>query len=105
MMERELGKVLAKLEGIEEDLQEAKEGRKVMYRNIEETKLSVEKLNWRMDALERTMNSQAPTIAEFLNFKEQVKGAGKFGKLLWFLAGLSVSLAAGVAGWFHQFTK
>lgn len=103
-MERELGKVLAKLEGIEQDLQEAKDGRKIMYKNIEDTKLSVEKLNWRMDALEKTMNNQAPTIAEFLTYKEQVKGAGKLGKVLWFLAGISLSAAVTIVGWF-QITK
>lgn len=100
-MEREMGMILAKLQNLEEDMQEAKVSRKAVYEKIEATNTEVHKLAWRMDALERTLNSHAPTIAEFLAYKDQVRGAGKLGKLLWFIGGIVLSAAASIAGWFH----
>lgn len=100
-MEREVGMILTKLQNLEEDMQEAKQSRKLVYEKIEATNTEVHKLAWRMDALEATMNKHAPTIAEFLTYKEQVRGAGKLGKLLWFIGGIVLSAAASIAGWFH----
>jgi len=100
-MEREMGKVLAKLESIENEMHDAKEARGKVYERIEATNQKVDHLGWRMDALEKTMNSQAPTIAEFLTYKEQVKGAGRLGKFLWAAGGLILGAAVSVSGWFH----
>lgn len=103
-MERELGKILGKLEGIENEMQDAKAARKLLYERLETTDGKVDRLSWRMDALETALNKQAPTIAEFLTYKEQVRGAGRLGKFLWFIGGLLLSAAVTVSGWFH-FTK
>lgn len=103
-MERELGKILGKLEGIEGDLQDAKAARKLVYERLEVTDSKVDRLSWRMDALEKNLNQMSPTVAEFLTYKEQVRGAGRLGKLLWFVGGLVLSAAVTVSGWFH-FTK
>ena len=100
-MEREMGKVLAKLESIENEMHDAKEARGKVYERIEATNQKVDHLGWRMDALEKTMNNQAPTIAEFLTYKEQVKGAGRLGKFLWAAGGLILGAAVSVSGWFH----
>lgn len=100
-MQVEFGKVLGKLENIENEMKDAKEARKIVYKSIEATNSKVDHLTWRMDALETTMNKHAPTIAEFLTYKEQVRGAGKLGKMLWFIGGIVLSAAASIAGWFH----
>lgn len=100
-MERELGGMIEKLEGLSQDLAMDREARKKLYERVETTNLSVEKLGWRIDALEKTMTTQAPTIAEFLSYKEQVRGAGKLGKILWVIGGIILGWAATIAGWFH----
>ena len=104
MMEMELGKVLAKLDNIERDMGEAREARKRVYERIELSDQKIDRLTWRMNVLEATMNQHAPTIAEFLAYKQQVAGAGRLGKFLWFLGGIILSAAVTVSGWFH-FTK
>jgi len=98
-MEREFGVMLQKIEDLRDDLAQDREARKQLYGRVETTNLNVEKLTWRIDALEKTMSSQAPTIAEFLTYKEQVRGAGKLGKALWMLGGIILSAAAGVVAW------
>lgn len=98
-MEREFGVMLQKIEDLRDDLAQDREARKALYSRVETTNVSVEKLTWRIDALEKTMNSQAPTIAEFLTYKEQVRGAGKLGRVLWMLGGIILSAAAGLVAW------
>lgn len=104
MMEREIGVMLEKIDRLSDDLAEDRKARKALYERIETTNLSVEKLKWEVEALKNTLNSQAPTIAEFLTYKEQVRGAGKLGRFLWVAGGVLLGWAATMAGWFH-YTK
>jgi len=107
-MEREMGQVLARLDGINQKLADAEQSRGRMYEKIdatndkiELTNSKVDKLGWRLDALEQTMNNQAPTIAEFLTYKEQVRGAGRLGKFLWAMGGIILGAAASLASWLN----
>jgi len=100
--------MIGKLDAIEQKLSDAEKSRGKMYDKIEatngkidDTNSKVDKLTWRLDALEATMNKQAPTIAEFLTYKEQVRGAGKLGRILWIVGGILLGWASYVAGLFQ----
>lgn len=100
--------MLGKLTAIEQKLSDAEKSRGKMYEKIDATNdkidatnAKVDKLTWRLDALEGTMNKQAPTIAEFLTYKEQVKGAGRLGKFLWAAGGIILGWAVALVGWLN----
>lgn len=83
--------------------QEAKVSRKEQYGRIEEIARDVHDLRGRMEQVEKQFASTAPTIAEFIQVKHKIQGAGTAGKFVWaiaaFIIGLLVSSREMIRDW------
>lgn len=83
-----------------EDRRDSAENRRRMYERQDAIAQNVATVASRVDGLEKSVNSMSPTVAEYLEYKSQVRGAGKLGKFLWFIGGLLLSAAVSLyAGW------
>lgn len=83
-----------------EDRRDSSDSRRRMCERQDQIAQSLAAMGNRVDGLEKSVNSMSPTVAEYLEVKSQVRGAGRLGKLLWFLGGLILSAAVGIAtGW------
>lgn len=78
-----------------EDRVESNDSRRRIYEKLEQQSKVLTVLDGRVQKLEKAVEGAAPTLAEFTTYKEQVRGAGRLGRVLWGIGGFV--LAAGVA--------
>jgi len=85
---------------LSEDRRDSAESRRRTYEKLDSTNASITALDNRVDGLEKSINTMSPTVAEFLEYKSQVRGAGRLGKGLWWLGGFILGAAVAlVNGW------
>lgn len=83
-----------------DDRRDSAESRRRMYERQDQIATNVATISNRVDGLEKSVNHMSPTVAEYLDYKSQVRGAGKLGKFLWFLGGIILTVAAAlVTSW------
>lgn len=82
---------------ISEEKRDSAESRRRVYAKLEEQDKKVEAILRRLSDLEQVTSSMSPTVAEYIEYKSQVKGAGKLGKFLWTLGGYILTIAATAA--------
>jgi hypothetical protein len=68
---------------IQQELAEAKTARKSQYEKMEEQSVMLIQMDARMQTVEASLKSQAPTIEEFITIKHKVVGAGLAGRWSW----------------------
>lgn len=78
-----------------EDRIDSNDSRRRIHEKLEDQSKVLTTLDGRVQKLEKAVEGAAPTLAEFTTYKEQVRGAGRLGRVLWGIGGFV--LAAGVA--------
>lgn len=87
---------------IENEKRDSSESRRRVYEKLETLDKKQDITDLRVEKLEQAITSMSPTVAEFLNYKAQVTGAGKLGKFLWWVGGIVLGAAATAAAyWTH----
>lgn len=87
---------------LETERSEGSESRRRVYEKLETLDRKQDITDLRVEKLEQAITSMSPTVAEFLNYKAQVTGAGKLGKFLWWVGGILLGAAATAAAyWSH----
>lgn len=90
---------------IENERRDGAESRRRTYDKLETLDKKQDMTDMRIEKLEQAITSMSPTVAEFLNYKAQVTGAGKLGKFLWWVGGIVLGAAATAAAyWSHVVT-
>jgi len=82
-VEVQLARVDEQLKMVLRNQEKDAERRKEQYEKNEARDRVVAEINTRLKSVEDTMNTQKPTIEEFITIKHKVVGAGKLGKWLW----------------------
>lgn len=104
-LEASVAVINEQLKAITEDMREARTARKAQYEQNERQSVVLMEVKHRLEKIETWMTSSEPTIQEVRNMKAQAQGAGKLGRGLWALAGISIGAAATLVAfwqkWFH----
>lgn len=61
---------------------------------VRNLQLSINKMDTRLENVEKSLAESAPTIEEFITIKHKVVGAGLFGKWVWAGAGVIIGILA-----------
>jgi hypothetical protein len=94
-IEVQLAVLVTQMGFIQQELSEAKTARKGQYEKMEEQSQTLTQVSSRLQKVEESLASQAPTIEEFITIKHKVVGAGLAGRWTWIiLAGLVGLLAS-----------
>jgi len=96
-VERTLGILLGKLEGIEDRLDRADESRAGMHRRLDEVVMRTTHVETDIMAVKNTVKEMQAVTDEITLVRERVLGAGTLGRWLWRLGTIIVSAAAGAA--------
>ncbi|WP_289036014.1 hypothetical protein [uncultured Roseibium sp.] len=59
----------------------------------------LDELQRRVDVVEKSVEASEPTLAEVRLYQQQVKGAGKLGRLLWWAGGGLLTGAVAIYSW------
>jgi hypothetical protein len=78
-----LAVLAAQFEFIKKELEEARLARKGQYEKMEEQGKTLTEMGSRLENVEKSLASQAPTIEEFITIKHKVVGAGLAGRWTW----------------------
>jgi len=81
-----------------EERKASSESRSKVYTRLEQMHVQIVEVVHRVEAVERTVASHSPTIAEYLQVKQQVIGGGKAGKLAWAVGIILLNVIAWLAG-------
>lgn len=104
-LEASVAVINEQLKVITEDMREARTARKAQYEQNERQAATLMKIDHRLERVETWMLSSDPTIQDVRNMTLQAQGAGKLGRGLWALAGISIGAAATLVAfwqkWFH----
>lgn len=79
---------------INEERRDSAESRRRVYEKLEGQDSKLERLDARVETLERTILTMSPTVAEFVDYKAQVRGAGRLGRFLWVCGGFLLTAAS-----------
>lgn len=87
---------------IENEKRDSSESRRRVYEKLETLDKKQDITDMRVEKLEQAITSMSPTVAEFLNYKAQVAGAGRLGKALWRLGGVILGAAAALSAYWSS---
>lgn len=103
-----LGRIETRMDA---DKADASESRRRVHEKLEQQGLTLVALDHRMAAVEKSVDSAAPTLSEFAQRKAQAQGAGMLGRALWYIGGWLLGGAAGIYAlrdqiytWWHWVT-
>lgn len=83
---------------------EAIDGRRRGYEAQDRIEKEVVGITYRMTSVEKSLDSIRPTTLEFERVRNNVMGAGAFGKFLWAAGKALLSAAAGAAAVYYTLT-
>lgn len=93
------------------DRDNASESRRRVYEQLEDVKKGqgeqtqrLEAASTRLEAVEKSMEDAAPTLAEYRAYKQRVKGAGMLGRSLWIVGGAVLTCAGAIYGFWGKLT-
>lgn len=78
------------IDHMKQGLDEDRQARKEDYLHLRNLTNSVLEMGAQMKQVHATLASNAPTIAEFVEVKHQVQGAGKLGRWIYAAAGVAI---------------
>lgn len=90
--EVQMARLDERLKYIAQQLERAEQGRKLQYEFNESMNAGMQKIDSRLEGVEKSLAVQAPTIQEFITIKQKVVGAGMLGRWLWLAAGGLITL-------------
>lgn len=93
----QLARMEERLLYIAREQDEAKRSRKATYEKMEEQSQTLILMDGRMQKVEESLKTQAPTIEEFITIKHKVQGAGAAGKWIWGAAGSLLGMVGLIA--------
>lgn len=93
--------LLNRLDRIEMSQEASSESRRRLHEKLDQTDRVLDRVSSRVEGLERSLTSISPTIQEFMTYKHQVIGAGRFGRALWWLGGLVLTAASAVVSYLY----
>lgn len=101
--------ILDRLKSIDETMrmerQSSATSRERIYSKLEQSEGKIDKIENRVEKLEHAITSMSPTVAEFINYKAQVVGARRLGRLLWIVGGFILGIAATLVSWWDAVLK
>lgn len=110
-MEAELARFDERLKSIERMLlevvasqKEASEGRRRGYEAQERTEKEMIGINYRLDAVEKSVAAIRPTTVELEKVRDRVVFAGSLGRVIWGIGKALISAAAGAAAVYYSMT-
>lgn len=93
--------ILNRLDGLDRKVDDfrksSEESRGRLHDKVNATNIQIAGLTARVEIAEKAITGMSPTISEFLTYKEQVRGAGKLGRGLWWLGGVILAGAASLS--------
>lgn len=92
--EVQIARVEEQLKNVLKGMEKAETSRKEQYRQIDGIGHEVQEILNRLGAVEKQLSVNAPTIAEFIEIKHKVQGAGIAGRWLWVIGGFLIGFAA-----------
>ncbi len=85
-----------------QDRAESSESRRRIYGRVEELATDIINLSHQLSLAEASITSMQPAVSEFITMRTKAVLAGKLGRFLWWLAGVSLSAAGGATVmWAH----
>lgn len=100
----EIGKLIGAVTALKEDISEASESRRRMHDELKALTLEIHTLRSEVKGLTERMNAIEPGVKDYLGVQQQVAGAGKLGKALWFIGGLVLAGASSAVAIWYQMT-
>ena len=92
-----LGGLESSLAGMNKRLDHADEKRAEGYRSMEEMRGDIHDVKGRVSSLDDRVSKMEPSLADYHDKVQQVKGAGKLGRALWWIGGAVILPLAGYA--------
>lgn len=90
-----LGRILEGQENLKEAVQSmersSSNSRKQLHEKVEQIRADVSAQGHRLQNLEKAMSKAEPDLARFRAMEQQAKGAGMFGRWLWWLGGILIA--------------
>lgn len=90
-LEIQMTRLQEQLKAVVVTLSEDREIRRESDKSLASIAVSVTNLDRRLETVERQLVKNEPTIEEFIVIKNQVQGAGKLGKWIWFAGGILIA--------------
>lgn len=81
--EVQMARIDERMKHILQQLEKAEVGRKHQYEFNESINAGMQRIDTRLEGVEKSLATQAPTIQEFITIKQQVLGAGMLGRWVW----------------------
>lgn len=81
--EVQMARIDERMKHIVQQLERAEQGRKLQYEFNESMNAGMQRIDTRLEGVEKSLAVQAPTIQEFITIKQKVVGAGLLGRWLW----------------------
>jgi hypothetical protein len=96
-VERNLGRVLAKLEDIQRRMDHADDSRSSIHEGMNSIVLRVSHIEADLTTVKRKVEGVEQVTEDVKKMRERAFGAGTFGVWLWRVGGVVISFAAGLA--------
>lgn len=111
MVDVSLNDIYHKLGGLEQSMaiqveenRRAADKRAETYKALDEVRGEVRETRIKVDGLDERVSKMEPSLADYHEKLQQVKGAGRLGRALWWFGGVILSVAAGAATWMSWFS-
>lgn len=102
-IEIEIGKLIGAVSALSDSHKDASESRRRMHEELQALTLEIHTLRTEVKGLNERLDAIEPGVKDYLGVQQQVAGAGKLGKALWFIGGIVLTLASsGVAMWYSM---
>lgn len=90
-LEIQMARLQEQLKAVITTLSEDREDRKKTDKSLTDISKTVTNLDRRLENVEHQLLQNEPTIQDFIRIKHQVQGAGKLGRLVWFVGGALIA--------------
>lgn len=104
-----LGSFERAIEGLVTESHHAADKRADTYRSMEEMRGDIRDMKNKVDGLDNRVSKMEPSLADYHEKLQQVKGAGRLGRALWWVGGAIILPTAGALahawGWFSYFLQ
>jgi hypothetical protein len=100
MEQRMFEMVMDRFDRMERRQDASEESRRLLHEKINHTERAMDLLRNEVQSLDKSLSSLTPTVQEFIMVKQQVAGAGRLGRALWWIGGLILTAAASVISYF-----
>ena len=103
-IEIEIGKLIGAVAALSDSHKDASESRRRMHEELQALTLEIHTLRTEVKGLNERLDAIEPGVKDYLGMQQQVAGAGKLGRALWWLGGVLLAAASSVAAMWCQMT-